>query len=903
MNPRKFSLRSLLGWIVKKRPVSVISLSSNKHGCTAARDRVRSGIEPLEGRIAPAVLLNGHTLFYNDIDGDNVTVTFSKDIFDMTAVTLPAALQAVFKFSAGKAHIGASNGTDDVAQQLQLIDLSAVPTKLVHGLQQSVVGGVSFSVISVANPGTAGDGFAAIGAIKAGNNALGSVLIDGDLGQIDAGVGTAKVGLGVLIVDSIGKFGTTTQGTTPTPDLNSEIKGRLGRLVVNEDVKGFIHLLDATNASTITQRGTIGSIVIGGSLIGNATVAATSDNSGRIFAYDIGNVSIGTDSTEGIFGGGGKKAGTIEALHALGNVTISGNVEGGAAIDAGAIISGGTTGVVKIGGDLKGGAGLRSGVVGGTGNTASVTIGSTAVPHSIIGGSGESSGFIIANNLGGVHIYGNITGGTNFHSGAVFANGSIGSVIVDGNVTGGSNTNTSSGSIEALRALGSVLIGGDLAGGDGAATGTVVAGMSLGKITVNGDVIGGKGANSGVISGGQNPVSTVKMLGNVTIGGALIGGEGAGSGALVSGGTIAAVRIGTSLTTGSAIQGGIGALSGTVFAHGGIASVTVLRTVAGGSGAGSASIQAEGTIGFVSITGNLTGGTGVESATIFSHENATAARPIAGNIGTISITGSLIGGAERSGLIEADGALGRATIGAISGGSGAFSGSIITGAGFLWPGVTGSIAVNGLIEAGLGTHTASIQVGGRLASLTAGGIRGSEINVGQDLGTLRVNGDVFDSTITARGQAVHALTTDVAIGSITIAGDILNSKILAGYDLAGGAVNADAQIGAVRVIGNWTSSVLAAGVIDGGDDLFGTLDDIPIPVANSARIVAQIASIVIDGNVVGTATGGDHFGFISERIGAFRSHGVALPLNAAGGQSFEVGTDGDTTVRELLIRR
>ena len=36
MNSRKFSLRSLLGWIVKKRDVSVISLSANKRGSTAA---------------------------------------------------------------------------------------------------------------------------------------------------------------------------------------------------------------------------------------------------------------------------------------------------------------------------------------------------------------------------------------------------------------------------------------------------------------------------------------------------------------------------------------------------------------------------------------------------------------------------------------------------------------------------------------------------------------------------------------------------------------------------------------------------------------------------------------------------------------------------------------------------
>ena len=195
----------------------------------------------------------------------------------------------------------------------------------------------------------------------------------------------------------------------------------------------------------------------------------------------------------------------------------------------------------------------------------------------------------------------------------------------------------------------------------------------------------------------------------------------------------------------------------------------------------------------------------------------------------------------------------------------------------------------------------TIQIGGRLGSLTAGGMTDVDIRVAHDIGSLRVNGDVTDSHITARGQAVRGLTTDIAIGSITITGNVTNSSIRAGYDIGGGAVNGDAQIGAVRVVGNWTSSVLTAGVTDGADDLFGTADDRLIPVANSARIVAQIASIIIDGSVAGTAGGGDHFGFISQRIGSFKSGGVALSLHAAAGESFEIGNDGDTTVREALI--
>ena len=203
----------------------------------------------------------------------------------------------------------------------------------------------------------------------------------------------------------------------------------------------------------------------------------------------------------------------------------------------------------------------------------------------------------------------------------------------------------------------------------------------------------------------------MRTLGKVTIDGTLLGGEGFGSGAVISGGTIDAIKLGARLTTGAAIQGGSGAVSGTIFAHGSITNIYMLKGVAGGSGAGSGSIQAEGTIGQVFIAGDLAGGTGVESGSIFSHENASAARPIAGNIGTVTITGSLIGAAERSALIEADGALGRAFVFSMLGGTGADSASIITGAGLLPTGRTASISVSGIMEAGLTHQGAEIRIG------------------------------------------------------------------------------------------------------------------------------------------------------------------------------------------------
>src|SRR3954463_12385480 len=72
------------------------------------------GIEPLEGRIAPATLLpGGKDLTYTDADGDHVTIHFSKSIFPANPIQANAVLQNVFTFTTGKAHTGAANDTDD----------------------------------------------------------------------------------------------------------------------------------------------------------------------------------------------------------------------------------------------------------------------------------------------------------------------------------------------------------------------------------------------------------------------------------------------------------------------------------------------------------------------------------------------------------------------------------------------------------------------------------------------------------------------------------------------------------------------------------------------------------------------------------------------------------------------
>ena len=910
MTPRKFSLRSLLNKF-RRRPAPAPAPAQPTRP-TSARERVRSGIEPLEGRVAPAVLVNAHMLTYTDADGDLVKVKFSKDIFDLSAVTLPDNLKAVFKFTTGIAHMGAANVTDDAPQELQLIDLSAVSVKIIGGTIKSRVAGVSMKILaepdlSLATPG---DGFVRIGAIKAGSNALGTVIVDGDLGQIDAGVGTSKVGIAKLDVQSIGKFGTTTQvpvptptATNPAPDLESKITGELGELVVAHDMQGYIHVVDAVKTGNILKgHGGIGKVEIGGSLLGSAIVGSASDNTGRIdSSFDIGSVTIGATLTDGIIGGGGKNSGALTASHDIASVTISGGIAGSAPLGSGTISAGGKLGVTTIGGDLTGAGGVQSGSIRSGGKMDAITIGSAGSHgdvRDVRGGAGDSSGLIFSGaKMGAVQINGSISG-SGAHSGGVFATGDLKSVTVVGGVTGGANLG--SGSIQGAGNVGPVSVGGSVLGGDGAASGMIASGGKMKSVAIGENLTGGKGANSGAIFGGSDPSMAARDLGNITVSGALAGGDGVGSGAITSGGALTTVEIGALVNSGAAVQGGAGALSGAIIAGTTIASVKTFHGITGGGGAGSASIQAHGLIGSVSITGDLAGGTGAGSASIVSHEILAAAKPVPGDIGTVTISGKMLGVGDRSALVQADGRLTSVATDEIRGGAGSFSGAIVTGAGLVKDGTTSSITVTEAIKGGSGDHSGYIEIGGHLGSLTAGELDVAGVRVADDIASFNVNGSVTDSFITARGQQTLGASTDLAIGSVKIIGSVSNSRILAGYDVAGTPVNANAQIGAVNVDGNWTASTLAAGVTAGSDGLFGNADDRLIVGAHHGGIVSKIASIVIGGVVEGTDTGGDHFGFVAETIGAFSAGGVAKDLTSAPGQVFELGTHDDVAIREVV---
>ena len=199
----------------------------------------RLRLDALESRLSPATLVNPTTLTYQDVDGDKVTVKFSKPILNANNV------DSIFTFNSG-----AVNGSNASPQSLQRITLTGVS------------GAGLTNLLMVSDPtASGGDGHAALGEIDATGLDLGDVAINGDLGRILAGdATTTTTGLKSLAVFSMGRFGASTGAT----NLNTLIQGRLGALTVKGDVKeAFVNVAGGAD-------GDIGPVKIVGSLLGGA---------------------------------------------------------------------------------------------------------------------------------------------------------------------------------------------------------------------------------------------------------------------------------------------------------------------------------------------------------------------------------------------------------------------------------------------------------------------------------------------------------------------------------------------------------------------------------------------------------------------------------------------------------
>jgi hypothetical protein len=656
-------------------------------------------LEALETRDAPATLVSPTKLTYQDVDGDNVTVLFSKPLLNA------GNADSVFSFSVDKV-----SGDNSIKQQLRAIDLTILG---------AAANGVSITTTAVASPTNGGDGFAAVGQVIAPVD-LGPVSIDGDLGRIVAGDGVADTtGLKGLTVQSMGRYGTM----TGAPELFSVVIGRLDFVKVKADVKA------ASISVQGDKFGTLGSVFIGGSLIGDTQGTGQIASSG-----DMGPVSI----QGSVIGGWGADSGLVLSAGKMAGVTIGGSLVGGGGMTSGRINCYHDIAFVNIAGDMRGGTGLLAGRI-----DSYTRIGNVRIGGSLVGGLGDESAEIMsADNMGVVTIVGDLVGGGGSGSGAVMSRAKLAGIRVGGSVHGASGN--SSGRIASWGDLGLVSIGGDLAA-DGPSSATVSSGGRMAGVHIGGSVRGS------AAMGGGRIISELDM-GQITIGGDLVGG-GYFSGQVSSDSKMLGVRIGGS------VRGGAGSNSGFILAYGDAGSIVIGHDLIGGNAGGSMSLTESGFIrarrlANLTIGGSLIAGVGATTGQF----ELNGAVSVENDIGTVLIGGSLLGNATNPAIISARGqAIPSATADM----------------------AIGSVRVLGNVEYGF------IRAGFDL--------NGYAMNADAQIGTVTVGGDWIASNLVAganpggdgwygnsddykmKGVAVDQPTRSSRIASLTIAGEALGT--------------------------------------------------------------------------------------------------------------------------------
>jgi len=668
------------------------------------RRPTRLALEPLEGREVPATLVSPTTVTYQDIDGDNVTVKLSKPL--LTA----GNVNTVFTFN-----VDGVFSSNLAKQQLWKFDLTSLG---------GAAAGTAITVTATRSPVNGGNGLANVGRINASGIDLGAVVVDGDLGKIDAGDATASTpGLASLTVHSMGRLGTTTQA--PGGDLDSTLTGKLGALSVKSDIT------DANISVSGGAVGSIGRVFVGGNVA-----------SGFIFAAG----SVGPTVVNGdIVGGTSVFSASIRANGHITSVAIGGSMRGGTGASSGVVVALGDLGPVTIKGALVGGTGNGSGRIYSNGSIASAKVGS------VIGGDGASSGRIYgAVNTGAVVVRGNVVGGEGGFSGTIKSGGRLASLVINGSLTGG--LGQESGRVETASDLGPIAIRGDVAGGDGKDSGSIQSAGKLAGLTIGGSLLGGFGNESGQVDIKGN-------AGPVAIKGSVIGGNDQGlafqadnSGQILAQGSLRSLFIGGSVIGGRA-NGVYGASSsGAIFVFKQVGPITIGGDLAGTDAVASGMIQVGGLAG-ITVGGSLLGTSANLSARVFSE----------GNLGFVKIGGNVQGGlGYQSARIDADGG----SIGAIT-----IGGSIST--------LGGSLAASIDAKEDIGPILVRGSIVGTVIS--AAGVIAID---GDDCGSIQsltVFGSVENALILA-GYSLGPTNADARIGAVLVGGDWVASDLVAGVD-------------------------------------------------------------------------------------------------------------------------
>jgi len=610
---------------------------------------------------------------------------------------------------------------------------------------------------------------------------------------------------------------------------------------------------------------------------------------GDLGAIDAGDAKTKTPGLKSLtvqsFGTLGMTTGAPD-LHsdivgALSKLTVKGTMK-----DASLDVSGGKDGKlgpVTIGVSLIGGSGVRSGTLHSSGDMGLVKIGSD-----VSGGSNNGAGAILSDGkIAGVTIGGALNGGGTFAAGlgagVIYSVGNLGKVNIAGDFFGG--IGDSSGAILTDAKMGDVHIGGAFRGGIvkiGGGTprdGYIASGGDMGKITIDGDMIGSFIPYAGTIKSGGK-------IAAVTVGGRIIGGDDH-SGSILSAGTIGSIKIGGDLS------GGGGPSSGSILSDGDLKLVKIGGNLFGSQKDKTGTISGK-KLGLITVSGAVAGG---NSSTAFSFTDSGAIEGT--SIQSLTI-GSLRGGSASNETLIRTGYVSATTIKSLTIKGGVQGGSISG---------SGTLVDSGSIQA---DHIDKILIGGSLQTLGLGSastgtiMRSGAIGAGHDIGSIKILGSVLGAEddgkgvvpviISAAGKAKPSKTADVAIGSLTIGGDVARANIFAGYTPAGAPANGGAQIGTVNVTGNWTASNLVAGAMNtaSGNKYFGDGNDAAFS-GGSPAAISKIASLSIGGVIGGTAGTGDHYGFVAHVISTFKIGGIKIPLPPAV-STFVLGANDDVSV-------
>jgi len=786
---------------------------------------LHSSVEALEHRIAPA------SITFVDAAGDTVTIKTSKGTND----DLTAA--ATF----------APSGSGQV---LELLSLASNPV-----FQNTTLS------ITLANASSHVD----IGFIDATGLDLGKVVVQGDLGRINAGDSHFQTkAIASLELGSLGAQGTTNQ--LPGGNVTSNIQGGVGALKVHGDVDGGFLVTGGTNG----VGGSIGPIQIDGSVIGG-----TDTQTGYILAADaIQSVHVTGDVT----GGTATKTGAIVAAGQMGAVTLGGNLIGGtsvAATNSGQIVSNAGMGPVTITGSIEGGMADSSGqllstsipsvhignmIIGGAG-LESGTVASSGfiktidVAHGIEGSSGEKSGSIrTAKGLGTVTLEGDLEGSSGSQSGIIGSDGPISTVVIHGSIFGSSGFE--SGAIGSSNFLGNVTVIGDVEGSSGSNSGQIVSSGALSSVVIQGSLVGSSGYQSGTIGAfktigsitiGTGTVSTTgKLIPSVFLDSGIVGSSGYQSGTILGGTNINKVVVNGD------ISGGFGFASGGIYAQGNLTTVVVNGSLFGGSTSYSGTIRSGGDMGTVTIQGDINGSGKFQAPAVLpglipqgeGAPNSFAGAVLSlGKINSVTVGGEIIGGfGSNSGVVETLGDsssasdIGTVKVGGnIQGGFGSGSGAIFSAGhlGSVTLGTPGAVAQPELVKA----KTPS----GRIGSLVGGnGFGDATIGSNLGIGSILITGSVFGGS----GDESGKIVTGGNLGSLTINGSLEGGS--GNYNTT--AKSGTPQVGEIYV-GGTIKSVKIGSSIEGGDG------------SGSAEIRGgSIVSVIVGGNGFSNPDLGNVFG-------------------------------------------